>query len=113
MTTIDDGEKGKAGGMNRAERGANPKWKLAAAIAVADAAKQLPKLTTDDVLTFIDPNVCTHEMRALGPVMRNAAKDGWIVQAYELPKKCATRPSNHRRPLTVWKSLVFKGRSDE
>jgi hypothetical protein len=106
------GEEGKRLGMARAQASANPAWMAAAAKAVAEAAKQFSTLTTDHVISLIDPSIKTHEMRAMGPVMRSAAKDGLIEKAmYEPPRKCATRPSNHRRPLQVWKSLIFRGKS--
>lgn len=104
------GEDGKKKGMGRAERHANPAWWLAAEQAVVKVAKLKPKLTTDDIITeMTGSGTSTHEMRALGPLMRNAAADGVIEKALELPVKCATRPNNHRRPLTVWKSRIFKG----
>jgi hypothetical protein len=103
------GDDGKHEGMARAERAANPVWTRAAMEATLEAAKILPKLTTDDVLLMIDPSVSTHEMRALGPVMQNAAREGWIEKAQTLPVNCATRPSNHSRPLQVWRSLVYRG----
>jgi len=108
---MDEGEEGKSVGMARAINHANPAWVLAASKAVVAAAREKRTLTTDDVVTRIDANTTTHELRALGPVMRRAAIDGVIEKALQLPIKCATRPSNHRRPLTVWKSLIFNGKA--
>ena len=99
---------GMEAGMSRAEEHADEHWKLAAQSAVMAAAQTLEKLTTDDVVPLIDPGASTHEMRALGPVMMQAKRDGWIEKAYELPRPSARR---HMAPLTVWRSLLFKGRA--
>jgi hypothetical protein len=105
----DKGEMGKLVGMARAAQHANPAWMAAAYRAAVEAARELVVLTTDDVWSRMDPAVKTHEHRAMGPIMKNAAKDGVIVKAIELPKNCA-RPSRHKAPLTVWKSLIYRGR---
>jgi hypothetical protein len=107
MSEIGKGEKGKREGMERVERHADPEWRLAADIAVLEAARCRKTLTTDDVVTRIPKNFTTHNMKALGPVMRSAASQGIIEQSSERPKKCATRPNNHCRPLTVWSSLLY------
>ena len=98
----------KRDAMDRVEEHADEDWKQAAARAVWNAALVLPTLTTNDVHIRIDPNVVTHELRALGPVIRNAVRDGWIEKAQILPIIC-NRPSRHAAPLTVWKSLIYKG----
>jgi hypothetical protein len=99
---------GKSDGMGRAERAADPEWWAAACAAVVSVARSMRSLTTDDVLEAIDPSVSTHEMRALGPVMTAAARDGVIVKSRQMPRMCS-RPTNHQRPLQVWSSLIFKG----
>jgi len=106
----DDGKRGKDDGMDRADRHANEAWKQAADEAVLRTAKEQPKLTTDDMLQRMPPGVKTHEMRALGPVMLRAAKNGWIEKSLN-PYRMSTRKINHRRPLQVWDSLLFKRQS--
>lgn len=107
---MNNGTDGKDDGMQRVDGAADPAWKRAADVAVLGAALALPKLTSDDVHQRISPNVSTRDLRALGPVMVRAAKEGWIEKAY-VPGRETTRPSSHRRPLQVWLSLVFKGKA--
>ena len=100
----------KEDGMARAARNANPLWRAEADRAVLRAARTLPQLTTDDVISLMNPNVSTHENRALGPVMRDAAKANWIEKSTKPNVNCATRKNNHSRPLQVWRSLLYKGK---
>lgn len=106
-TEEEEGKAGKAEGMGRAERHANPAWMLAAEQAVLEAARELSTITADDVMRRIPPDVDTHEKRALGPVMMKAAKAGIIEKAIALPRN-STRPNQHSAPITVWKSNVYK-----
>ena len=103
------GDRGKHEGMARVERATNPAWRRAADAAVIEAARWLPRFTTDDVLMMMPDNVTTRDMRALGPVMTAAMRDGVIEKALILPVNCATRANNHSRPLQVWKSLLYRG----
>jgi hypothetical protein len=105
---MSSGDDGKAEGMGRAERCANPAWKVEATRAVVQAAQLYPTLTTDDVVLLIPPNIRTHENRALGPIMKNCAREGWIEKDTAPNVNCATRPNNHSRPLQVWRSLLFR-----
>ena len=105
---MSNGQDGKDDGMRRVDAHANEAWKMAADIATVTAALALPKLTADDVHKRINPNVYTHDLRALGPVMKRAARNGWIEKAPE-PGRETMRPSSHRRPLQVWNSLIYKG----
>lgn len=100
------GKAAKEEGMERVDAAADDDWKDAAERAVKDAARSLPEITSDDVMARIAPDVRTHELRALGPVMSRAAKAGWIRKADKAPRLCA-RPSRHRAPLTVWTSLIY------
>ena len=101
----DDGRIGKAAGMAAAEEHANPHWRVAAEHAVRLAAQQCSQLTTNDVLDRMDPEARTHEPRAWGPVMLQAARAGLIKKALVPPVYC-NRPSRHRAPLQVWDSLI-------
>jgi len=103
----DDGKRGKDDGMGRADENANEAWKRAADEAVLKTAREKPVLTTDDVLERMPAGVKTHEMRALGPVMLRAAKNGWIEKSLHANRSTA-RPTNHLRPLQVWDSLLFR-----
>ena len=95
----------KEEGMGRAEDNADEAWKAAALTAAYTAAKEMPYLITDDVVKRIPDTVRTHEMRAMGRVMLNAAKAGWIIKA-DTPGLPSSRPSLHHSPRTVWRSLI-------
>jgi hypothetical protein len=92
--------------MARVEEHADVDWKVAARRAVLDAARVLPRLTSDDVMDRIS-GVSTHELRALGPIMLAAAKNGWIAKADCAAVLCR-RSSRHAAPLTVWRSLILE-----
>jgi hypothetical protein len=107
------GDRAKKAGMDAAEWAANEEWKAAMAICVYQIAKEQPFLTTDPVFErkkLLFPDVDTHNRRAMGPVMSAAARAGWI-ELTDLPHVKTNRPSNHSRPLAVWKSLIY-GRTD-
>lgn len=93
--------------LMRVEESANPQWLRSAITAVRATAVRNGTLTTDDVwetLRSTYPGVDTHEYRALGAVMRIAARHGWIKRSGTYrPTK---RPQAHRRPIAVWFSLI-------
>lgn len=97
----------KQEGMARVDDHAAEEWKREAIMAVYRTAIALPELTSDDVMRCINPDVRTHELRAMGPVMMRAAKFHWIVKA-DQPARNSERPSLHASPRTVWRSLLFK-----
>ena len=74
------GDDGKREGMERVRRHCDPVWRRHADAAVIEAARLYPKLTTDDIVVMIPDHVRTHENRALGPVMQEAAKNGVIAR---------------------------------
>jgi hypothetical protein len=102
-----EGKRRKEASMADVEAHADEDWKAAALLAAKHTAEDLPYLTSDDVWALIPKTVKTHEPRALGPIMRDAAKAGWIEKA-ELPGRNSNRPTLHSSPRTVWKSLLFK-----
>jgi hypothetical protein len=55
--------------------------------AVLKTALTTREFSSDAVMAVIDPNVRTHELRALGPVMMNAMRDRWIAKAPLLPDR--------------------------
>lgn len=62
--------------------------------------------TTDDVWAALDRHgePAPHEPRALGAVMRDARKRGWIAPTSEYRQ--STRPECHGRPVRVWKAVT-------
>ena len=103
------GDKLKKDAIARADRHASPEWKAEADRALMQACIELKLITTDDVWQRMDPNIKTHENRALGGVVQRAIKAGWISASGLPPIKCVTRPTNHSRPLAVWLSHAFSG----
>lgn len=94
--------------LERVEQNASKVWTALALATVLDIANNKAEFTTDDVWEALnqlgaeDP----HESRAIGAVMRNAAKDGLIrpTDRY-LPSQ---RVACHRRPVRVWHSCTFQ-----
>lgn len=111
--TLFDGPLGEAlatEAIARADDHADGAWKETALAAVFLCARWLPELTTDDVWALLDDSdESTHERRALGGTMRQAARAGWI-EATDRTRK-SKRPVCHRNPKAVWRSLVFGGES--
>lgn len=102
----DDGEHGKEEGMARAIRGANPEWAAEMDRFARTIAKRQAELTTEDVWLMHHKfgKYATPEPRALGPIMRELARDGIIRLTNKTIR--STLASQHRRPLQVWKSLI-------
>jgi len=81
---------------------AGPVWRDHALAAVRKAAELHPELTVDDVHPHL--SMPCLEPRALGGVMRVAARRRWIVSSGGW--RVSTRPETHRRPLRVWRSRL-------
>jgi hypothetical protein len=90
----------------RAERHAVDAWKTVTFGVIRQLAETCPSFTTDDVWLGLRkvPEVATHEPRALGSMMREAAKSGWIVPTDRYVN--SHRPECHARPVKVWRSCL-------
>jgi hypothetical protein len=102
-------EAAKAAGMARAERSAAPEWwnfMLEAALAVARLNEYL---TTDHVEDWRRSHggPTTPERRALGPLMRTAARRGYFEKTGRV-ERSGMRVC-HARDKAVWRSLVYQG----
>jgi hypothetical protein len=65
------------------------------------------EITTDDVWATVGEVAATHEPRALGAVMRQAARLGYLrVTDRYVP---SARAACHARPVRVWESLIRPG----
>ena len=86
--------------LQKAEAHADATWLRAARQVVWDLIKADEPFTTDDCWAKLDAlGVVTHEPRALGAVIRAAAKAGYIqTTGY----RKTTRPEAHSRPIPVW-----------
>lgn len=90
--------------IDQAERNADEQWKHTAMLIIRDLAQSHHSITSDTVWAhLINLGVVTHEPRALGALMRKAAKAGWIEATDRyIPSH---RGVNHARPVRVWKCL--------
>lgn len=96
MPTITDARKSRDAAIDQVDVNADDGWKRYALGFIAELSGQLEEFTTDDLWDagLIKPR----EPRALGPVMRRAAKRGLISATGEY------RKSRYRNcaPLPVW-----------
>jgi hypothetical protein len=92
-------------GIRRADEHADRDWKRAAYEAVSNLALFREHFTTDDVHELLGDAVSTHEKRAMGAIMRRAARDG-LIEATDR-YVASDRPEAHRNPKRVWRSLVL------
>lgn len=99
--------------IKRAERHSDPHWYgIAVRIVRLIAHYTDPRtktLTADDVWEMLEHPIIaatfsTHDPRALGPVMQEAVRNGWIAATDKVVK--SKRRVNHGRKITVWRSLL-------
>ncbi len=90
-------------GIRKADDHADIEWKDAALFAVWRCAKKMTRLSADDVTRCIPSGFETHDMRAMGGIMRRGANRGWIESVGMLR---STRTKSHRGPRTAWRSLI-------
>lgn len=101
-------QEAKAEAIQRAGAHARPEWKEAAARVIHDLALTLETFTTDQVWEALaNYPQATHEPRALGALMQEAAKAGAISATNEY--RNSARPACHSRPVRVWRSNFYKG----
>ena len=100
----------KQAAMAQVEENADEEWRRCMLLAVKYAAERHRQFTSDDVFDAFHElgfTAETHEPRALGPVMIEAAKNGWCRKA-----NCAPWPSRrmslHASPRAVWDSLIYR-----
>jgi len=100
-------EAAKHEAMTRAERGANPAWKAAISALIEELAYCRPTFTADDIFALADARGFpkTHENRALGPLLTNAARKGLCRPS--LVYVSSKRPWLHAKILRVWESAVY------
>lgn len=104
--TIPLGDHRKHNGIDRAESGADTSWKDEAEKIVEFLAERNATFTTDDVWRLLaETKAETHEHRAMGAVMRAAARNGIIEKTDRVVP--TLRACANRRPVAVWSSLVF------
>lgn len=77
-------------------------WKKEAASAVIAVAYALPEFTSDDVWKILWK---PPESRALGPIIRKAAIDGYVEKTER--RRATSQVSRHYTDVTIWKSLIY------
>lgn len=90
--------------LAQVDAGADPRWKALALDAVRRTCEQRAEFISDDVWE-VGNLPSTREDRALGPVLRQAARQGMCV------KTDRVRPSvrSHLSGKPVWRSLLVRG----
>jgi hypothetical protein len=78
-------------------------------LVVAAVARRQPFLTSDDIWAtarMLDVDLSQANPSALGGAFRSVARDGLILLTDE--RRESQRPPQHRKPLRVWRSLVYQ-----
>lgn len=93
-------------GVARAEAHADAEWfELAKRVVYAMSVASTREFTADDVWEVMElryPDATTHEPRAMGAVMRHAARAGWVRSTGRyVPGR---RKVGHGHPTRVWAS---------
>ena len=106
---VESGRKARRAGdraVRRVEQHADPQWLAEALAALRSVAEKQALFTTDDVWDRLDLEGFGRiaEPRALGAVMRRAAKLGWVEPTdWTRPGR---RKVAHGRPVRVWRSKL-------
>lgn len=101
QTDLFAAEQAKEAAINAAARFADPDWSRQAELALIKLCRRGQPFTTDGLWYLLaQADVHTPENRAMGNIITQATKDGWIRPTNEYRK--STRPECHRRPLAVW-----------
>ena len=114
----DEGDEARERAVTQVADHADQTW-MATALAIVDGLSQTrSEITTDDVWEVLDDlDTETHDNRAMGAVMIEAGRSGWLHRTDTTT--LSRRAINHRRPVRVWRSLRYDepemvpGSSDE
>lgn len=99
--------------IDRVERNAHDEWLAAFRAAIEKVARGHLHFNTDPVWHEFEKEYppTDQEPRAAGAVVRKAMKDG-IIAPTDMYWN-SNRKSCHRRPLRVYRSLIFEGELDD
>ena len=101
----------KEQGMDQSAKHATAGWAELMYDLVCEVAATHQYFTSDDVFDLVDQNglpLSTHDLRAFGPVMMRAARNG-ICSKADMAARKSRRKSLHASPRAVWRSNVFAG----
>lgn len=104
-----DAERAREEAIARVDRNADDDWMDAALQAVTDLANSRESFTTDDVWLLLTNRGVEppHEVRAMGAVMRRAARAGLVSKTDRV--RNSVRVECHCRPVAVWASHGIGG----
>lgn len=92
-------------GMEQVEENAQERWKRIALGAAHHVALHKDFFTVDDVQEVLQTkDVETHDGRAMGPVMLEARRRGWIESTRTTVQ--TTQKHCHASPTTLWRSRL-------
>jgi hypothetical protein len=93
-------------GIWAADHHAVPQWKDAALLALKRCAEQNDRFIVDRVWRYLPSGFDTHELRAMGAVMRAGVKRGWIQRTPDFI--ASARTTSHKNPRRVWRSCIWQ-----
>lgn len=93
--------------ITRVGQHADPDWVEQTLDVIYCLAVARSEITTDDIWETVGEVAATHEPRALGAVMRQAARLGYVRASDRYVP--SARAACHARPVRVWESLIRPG----
>jgi hypothetical protein len=91
--------------MEEAEENAHERWKRVAVSVIRRVALERDFLTVDHVQELMQmEKVETHENRAMGPMMLEARRRGWIESTRQTVQ--SVQKHCHANPRTLWRSRL-------
>ena len=100
------GELLKQEAISRVRDNADQDWRTYALNAVRRIAQQRSEFTTDNVWESLEGWASTHDPRAMGAVMTDAARAGICRKSDRV--RPSERKECHRRPIAIWISRITK-----
>lgn len=101
---IDQGEIGKQQGMATAEAAIDVRAGNSIDLAIAQCAREYLEFTSEDVKPLVHP--VPTKWLCLGGAFTRAANQGLIEKTSH--QKKSDNPACHKRPQSVWRSLVYR-----
>ncbi len=91
-------------GINQSGANADTDWKETALDGVYFLARTRHEFTIDDVRLWLDRcEVETHNLMALGSIMRTAARNGWIRNTRRVTRSTY---GTHHRDIPIWETSL-------
>lgn len=95
----------KTEAMKRSEDHADQVWKDIAMRKLRFLCERRAFITVDDLIEAMGEMFAkTHNLKAAGPMMKNAAKNGWLKKADRVVT--CSRPERNGGNVAVWESLL-------